>query len=226
MKEDNTNITKTGKYIILEGPNGCGKSHNLDSLIFELRNKHIPVYGSREPSAFPTGYLLESYYLKKKEYNNFLMVTLFAADRYEQLIAPFEAGTLFNLNRGYNVIQSRCFMSSMAISYSKYLEYGYEAESMLYYAYDKNMEFINLKKPDAIIYIDTDPEVIIERVNKIGNKDALERSKYLKFAKEGYDKAYKFLENKNFNMYRVDGNKSREEVFDSIQKIVLPLILE
>jgi dTMP kinase len=225
MKEDNSIKSKQGKYIILEGPNGCGKTSNMKLLFEELYKMGIPFMSTREPSPYPIGKLIENHYLKQKEYNNAIMVALFAADRYEQLTAGDDRGILRNLNEGMNIIQSRCFMSSMAISYSKFLEYGYKAESMLYYAYDKNLEFINLKNPDAIIYIDIDTDTIIDRVKKLGNEDALEKSEYLSFAKEGYDKAYEMLANKKFNMYKVDGNKSSEEVFESIKKIVLPIIL-
>jgi dTMP kinase len=226
MREEitRTNTPTVGKYIILEGPNGCGKSYNLDLLVKKLFAENIPYMQTREPSDFPVGKLIQDYYLKQEEYKNTIMVDLFAVDRYEQLTDWSTKGILYNLSQGINVIQSRCFMSSIAISYSKYLEAGYDADSILYYAYDKNIDFIRLKNPDAIIYIDIDIDTIINRINTLGNKDALEKSEYLKFSKQGYDKAYEFLYHKKFNMYKVDGNKSKEDVFKQIWDIVYKII--
>jgi dTMP kinase len=213
-----------GKYIILEGPNGCGKSCNLEMLARKLYDSNVPYIQTREPSEFPIGRLIQDEYLKRDKYNNEIMVTLFAADRYEQLTDWSTKGILYNLSQGINVIQSRCFMSSMAISYSHYKEIGYDNEHVLYYVYDKNRDFHALKRPDAIIYIDTDVEELISRVSTLGNEDALERSDYLKYSKEGYDRAYDMLANNKFNMYKVDGNKSSEEVFEQIWDIVSKII--
>lgn len=222
------NVAK-GKFIVFEGVNGCGKTTQQDILYKELEKDGIKFVTTNEPSNFPIGNCLIKHYLSGEYICDHKMITtLFAMDRYHQAIDP-KSGIIEILNNGFNVIQSRTFLSSMALEYNKIKDL-----SVLKEVYNANIDVINIyQKYDIhpnIIFIDVKPETCIERQKVMeGHIDDIhEKSDFIVGQRDAYLAALGFLMNYSdlFKIIIVDGNDSLENVHNRIHDIVYPLLNE
>lgn len=100
-----------GTYLVLDGPDGCGKSTQAALLVARLRNLGREVLHLREPGSTPVGELLRSLLLDKEvriePLSEALLFTAARTELVRQVIAPA-------LDRGEVVVVERCFVSTIA----------------------------------------------------------------------------------------------------------------
>ncbi|MFH0969215.1 MAG: hypothetical protein V1804_01780 [Patescibacteria group bacterium] len=74
----------------------------------------------------------------------------------------------------------------------------------------RNLPTPDVRKPDIAIYLQTDPEIIMQREQKPD-----QGIEYLKKKREIYDNYAKI-----WNLKIIDGNRSKEEVFEEIKNLI------
>lgn len=198
---------KKGRFIVLYGIAASGKTTQMNLIGNWLKNLGYDILLTKEPTNSEVGILLKRIVRGERKFPRKGMVYLFIADRIdhvENVIKPA-------LNEGKIVICERYYLDT--IVYQMLEDYSKEF-----------LEMINKVDlyPDISIYLDISVEESIRRMEKIGEipkiyekKEILEkvRNNFLKIIEEynrkGKDK-----------IYIVDGEKTIEEVFEKIKKII------
>lgn len=214
---------KKGKLIVIEGPDFAGKSTCISS-IFE---DDIVNTGNLLISREPGSYFNDSYYsicndirktlLKEKmSVNNEAL--LFAMSRYFHTLSIVE-----NLNKGFNVICDRYFISSLcyqgpSLGIDKVYEYNkhalellkdYEVHNIIFtLTYETYKKRSSYRKADAMEQVSED--VIKQRLNRVSNihedLKALNMNEWIK------------------RISYVDANKTQDEVFKQVKTIMNNII--
>ncbi len=104
-------MSRMGSYIVLEGPDGGGKSTQARALVAWLQEKGRPVLHVREPGSTPTGEALRRLLLdpatgELRPETEALLFTAARAELVQNVIRPA-------LRRGATVIAERCFLSTL-----------------------------------------------------------------------------------------------------------------
>ncbi len=203
---------KRGKFIVLEGLPGCGKSTQAKLLLERLPNAVLNVEPTKalfgavirfyiERQAIPEE-LLEQCLKYKNSENDFWpfihhivnqfklklhigeieLQILYIADRMYDL----EMNILPALAAGKTVIQDRYFFSTFAFGYSSGLKID-RLQKIHQEAFAANPEIGNLWKPDLTVIFDLDPVVSMARQKASGKVlDIFEVPKRLEKIREGY----------------------------------------
>lgn len=222
--EQNLSIQK-GKFFIFEGVNGCGKSTQQELLFVKLLNDNFKVAETSEPSEFPIGRVLRKSFLSgKMTSDQTLIAKLFAMDRYHQAIQE-KNGIIYLINNGFNIIQSRNFLSSMALEYAKCHDEKV-FETIFEYNLDTIKLYQNNKIEPVIFFIDVDPLECIKRQEKMHNiKDIHESEEFMIHQRIAYHKAITFLDDKGFKIHIINANNlDSEKLHNIICEIVYPLL--
>lgn len=196
------NIDK-GYFIVLEGPDGAGKS-----LQGELLKKYIESGGhkvllTKEPTNTSAASLkIADVIVRKQEIDPYELNKLFADDRREHLEKEIRPA----LMRGEIVIGDRYFFSSFA-----YGALGCDLEAII----DLNKSFL---KPDLTILLLVSPETCMNRLKKRSG-DNLEFYESLNKLKKIVSN-YKGLIDRYPDIRLVDGEKSIEEVHQEIVSLL------
>ncbi len=143
-------------YVVLDGPDGCGKSSQAAALAAWLRERGAPVMHVREPGSTPVGEALRNLLLAR-ETGHLQTVTealLFSSARAElvaNVIAPA-------LARGEVVVAERCYVSTVvyqALASSPGLEVDW--------LFDLTRRVHGAHLPDRIFVLDVPPGVAVAR---------------------------------------------------------------
>ena len=199
-----------GILITFEGPEGGGKSLQIQNLGEYLKNKGFRVLTLREPGQTKIGEQIREILLnpKNKKMTPRAETLLFEASRaqlVEEIIKPA-------LAQGVIVLIDRFFDSTTA-----YQGYGRQLPV-------EKIEMLNDfatggLKPDLTILLDLEVEEGLRRREKSGKKDRIdmESLEFHQRVREGYLE----MAGKNPHRWRIiDASKSPEEVFEEIKKIV------
>ena len=182
-----------GKFIIIDGPDGSGKTNVMYGLAAHLRKQGKKVFDLKdywrhsrslpEPedlymydvilSAEPTFSLVggairdELIRTNKRHYSTLAIATAFSLDRlilYKRIIIPL-------LEKGKTVIQDRGFTTS--IVYQPILYPPIQSETLpLKKVMDLEGNQLALKhRPDLLLILDVSPEKCVERIAKRPKKD-------------------------------------------------------
>ena len=146
---------RKGKFIVIEGLDGCGKSTQIDLLTDALHNKnintltiHFPRRSDKESPLWGTMIkkFLDGYYGNIDNVHPELVALLFAGDRYN---AADEINT--NLNLGNWIICDRYVLSNIAYQGAKlpYENWDYFSKWILKAEY----EYFKIPKPDLQIIL-------------------------------------------------------------------------
>ena len=196
-----------GKFLVLEGPDGSGKSTQAKLLGEALSAKGLPVERTREPGGTPLGEKLRALLLDEKgpEIGARAELFLFMAARaqiVESVIMPaLEAGRV--------VVSDRFLLSSVVYQGLAGSVPAGEVEAM---GRSATMGLV----PDLTIVIDVDTETGLART---GKADRIERRgrTYLERVRQGFLS----LAHRNPNrVVIVDGTQSVEEVHREVMKLV------
>ncbi len=197
------------KFIVFEGLDGSGQSTQAGLLRDFLVKKGYKVVLTKEPTLdSEAGKKIRQILDKKEKISPRKLQEFFAKDRKEHLkkvIIPA-------LKEGKIVISDRYFFSSFA--------YGSAAGLSLNRLIKLNNKFL---LPDLTFILKVSPKVCIERIKK-RNKERTLFEKKSKLARVW--RIYKILPKRFENVKIIEGEKSIQEVFSQIKKVVLPQIIE
>lgn len=198
-----------GKFICLEGPDGCGKSTIMRKIKAYFREENIAHIQVREPGGTDIGEEIRSIILDNKN-------TEMAAET-ESLLYAASRSQLINekvkpsLKEGINVLSERFVLSSLAyqgIGRGLGLE---EVKSINDFGTGGLM-------PDLTLFFYVDPELTLRRKTSKGG-DRLEEEGS-DFHKKVYDGYMELIDLYPDNIRVIDASKSIEEVFrESIDHI-------
>ena len=158
-----TEFKKSGKFIILEGGEGAGKSSQLKDLK-EIYGDRIIV--TREPGGTPYAEEIRHVILKSEHAGQADAKTHFAlfwagrADYLKNKIIPA-------LEAGIHVISDRFDSSTSA-----YQIYGQEAKELEEFFWQMRDFYLNDIKPDVYIYLDVSAEEGLKR-KSLGSQDEI-----------------------------------------------------
>ena len=173
-----------GKFIVLEGIDGCGKTTQINELSkwlpkSGLINKNATLIKTREPGGSILGREIRDMILKNNKSNSPSILTellLYSADRAEhisKIILPA-------LQNGNWIISDRFSGSTLA-----YQGYGREINIDII----KKLENIVCKniKPDLTFFLEISPEEsILRRKNKVADRIESEGLEFLKKVNDGF----------------------------------------
>jgi dTMP kinase len=195
-----------GKLVVIEGVDGAGGETQSKLLLEYLRSRKIPAERIYYPEyGNPIGDLIHDYLHKKHELPVDIQFLLYATDMVK------DRGKIQGwLNQGKTVIADRYFTSVLA-----YQGMGFPIENALKFA-----EIFRLPKPDVILYLKISPETSIKR--KKGEKEHLDRNEANRAFLEKVSASYENLVKNQMwsSWFVIDGEKSPEEVFGQIKKVL------
>jgi dTMP kinase len=192
-------MSKKGAFICIEGLDGCGKTTQAKLLAKKLGKSRNALY-TAEPSRGKIGtYIRNRCLYGEKRLSTVVEALLFAADRIEHL----ENEVLPALREGQLVISDRYVYSSLA--------YQGAAGLSLEWIEEVNKHAL---KPSLAVFIDVDPKTVMYRLKRkrsvMENMETQQRVRdvYLKFVAKG-------------ELVRLDGNRAKNEVAETLSALVL-----
>ncbi|GGO09079.1 dTMP kinase [Saccharibacillus kuerlensis] len=211
----------SGKFIVLEGPDGSGKTTQIGRIEAYLREQGADFISTREPGGVLVAEKIRSVILDVDHAMSGLTeCLLYAAARREHLLQK----VIPALEQGKIVICDRYVMSSLS-----YQGYGRElGEAVL----DINKRAINVDGteywPDLNIYLDVTPEVGLQRIHA---KDAgreinrldLEKEDFHRKVREGYLRLSREYQE---SFATIDASQNEAEVFADIKRVLERLLFE
>lgn len=201
-----------GLFISIEGPDGSGKTTIAKMVVDKLNNEGYKTLYTREPGGVKIAENIRDIILDVKNTNLDARceALLYAASRRQHLVEK----VIPALNDGYIVISDRFVDSSLAYQ-------GYARGIGIDEVYSINMFAIDKSWPDLTILLDISPSVGLKRImenrqNEINRLD-LEDINFHNKVHQGYEI---IKEKYKDRITLVDANKSVDEVFNQVYKLV------
>ena len=185
-------------FIVLDGIDGCGKSTQAKLLAEWFRSNRREVLLTAEPTKSRIGLFIREILSGNENVNPKTLALLFTADRYEHIVNEIEPA----LSNNRIVISERYYHSTITYQEAQ----GVDRKWLL----DIN-KFA--RKPDMTIFLDIKPEIGVKRTT---TNEIFEKKEFLEKVRDNYLKL-------DENMKKIDANRSKEDVFDEIKKIVSKL---
>ncbi|MBK2357016.1 dTMP kinase [Francisella hispaniensis] len=198
------------KFIVIEGLDGAGKSTAINFVRKYLEQNSLAAIYTREPGGTKIAEELRNLVLHNKydeeihSDSELLMIYAGRVQHYRNLIAPA-------LEKGVNVVSDRFYWSSMA-----YQGGGRGVELSKIRALNDN--FLNGCEPDLVIYLDIDPMLGLQRAQKVGSPDRIEKAGLEFFNRTR--KVFKDLVKESDNAIEIDAALSIQEVEKQIYLIL------
>lgn len=210
---------KKGKFIVIEGVDGSGISTQTGMLQSWMSNNEETfgkTHFTKEPTDGPVGSIIRLALAKRlKTLDEKVMALLFAADRLDHLYCQGEeqkAGIATLLEKGFNVISDRYYLSSFA-----------------YQSLAENLDWLRQinrysQKPDLTVLLQVPVEESAQRRSKSRIHDELyEREDYLSKVSQNYDNIANTLIKEGENIVIVNGFRHKDLVFADIKNAVTQL---
>jgi dTMP kinase len=195
------------RFIIFEGIDGAGTEEQSKRLLDFLRERKIPAERIEYPGYHnPIGKFIHEYLHKKFDLSPEVQSLFYAAD----MINDKERIKLW-LKQGKYVIADRYFTSTLA--YQGLI--GVPLEKLL-----KLAELFEVPKPDIVLFLKVSPKTSMQR--KLKEKTDLDRNESDKTFLEKLSLFYEqLIKDQVFSQwYALDGEKSKEEVFEQVKKVL------
>lgn len=206
---------KRGKFIVIEGLDGCGKSTQLRLISEKLTSLGKDVYITAEPTDFETGAYLRRILSESLEKDMYLQAALFLADRLEHITHP-EYGIEKQLSMGKTVLCDRYYFSSFAYQ---------GTASDISWVMKTNLECERILKPDLCVFLDVNPDTCKKRIDEVREKPELyeKNADIMRSIRQNFLDVFEKL-SVDHNIAIIDANDSVEDVFnnafDKIQEIL------
>lgn len=152
-----------GKFIVIEGLDGCGKSTQIRLIKEKLEQSGKKVYLTAEPTDFETGAYLRRILSNSEDKDMYLQSALFLADRLEHITHP-EFGINKYINDGYIVLCDRYYFSSFAYQ---------GTASDIDWVMQINLGCERILTPDLCIFLDVNPDTCKKRIDEVREKPEL-----------------------------------------------------
>lgn len=198
-----------GKYIVVEGIDGSGKTTQVEKIAEYFRSKGKNVIQAREPRKTGViGDIIQKVLNKELKMSEFALQYLFATDRVlsqEEVVVPA-------LKRGDVVISDRCFWSAVVYGILDRTggNYGYKEADSLLIVHSILSMYHRFIVPDYTFYLKTSLDTALSRIKKKDDvKEIYEDREKLGKVIDGYN----WLSTKfNKEMIVIDGEGSVEEL--------------
>lgn len=205
-------ILNRGKLIVLEGPDGCGKTTlQLGFLKPWLEELNIPVFCTHEPSCGPIGLeirrdIANSISDSRKRISPGKLQLKFVRDSLwheKNVLLP-------KMEEGFVVLCDRRRLSSITCGYSDGLNINWLIR-------------INSKPllPHLTLYLRTDVKNCLIRLRMKETDDRFEKKEFLEKIIETYEHLLETDIAIKHNIKVIDGNKSLEDVFEQAKNIIV-----
>ena len=198
-----------GKFIVLEGLDGSGKTTQAKRLSTYLGKKNYSSLVTKEPTNSPIGLLIREILHKKYSTSPNTLALLYAADRSEHISSEVEPA----LKNGTHVICDRFVYSHLAYQ-------GAFLPQPTIISYNSH----SLITPDLTIFIDTSPEECTRRI--VTNRKSLELFDGLEHAnnlRANFFAAFEMF-GSQMPVKIVNGNQSEDKIFSHLLSIVEELL--
>ncbi|WP_425538481.1 dTMP kinase [Microaceticoccus formicicus] len=201
-----------GKFIVFEGPDGCGKStiaKNVSTILGEMGVAHILT---REPGGTDIGEEIRGLLLGQTGNMSPRTEALLMAASRAQIV---EEVIKTNLEEDKYVLCDRYVLSSLVYQ-------GIGRKLGINNILEVNDFAMNGLLPDLTLYFDISFEEALKRRGKRDTKDRMENLEddFHKSIHDGYEVIYKEFE-KVYNIVKIDASKSEEEVTKDVIDIIL-----
>ena len=192
-----------GKFVVIEGLDGSGKSAQVDLVIDFLKEKGKEVVVTKEPTVdSEAGRKVKQALKHEISVEPLELQGLYVQDRKEHL----ENKVVPTLKEGKFVVSSRYAFSTFAYGYSD----GLDVDLLI----KMNDNFL---LPDLTIIVDVSPESCVQRIEGRGEpKELFEKLEKLTKVNEIYKKLPEMFE----NVIMVNGERPIQEVFEDIKNII------
>jgi len=197
----------SGKFIVLDGPDGCGKTAQAELLAQWLKNQNVAVESFRDPGGTAIGekirqILLNPEHIQMSTRSELLLYMAARAQLWEEKIAPA-------LKEGKCVVLDRWLSSTCAYQ-------GYAGKFGIDNVIKIAKDCLERPWPDLTIILDVDLETAAKRLKK--DLDRIERKGdgYHQKVREGFLKLAKGR--KNFVI--IDGTDDIEAIHKQIIDVV------
>ncbi len=203
-----------GKFIVLEGVDGAGKSTQLALLAARLRELGRKVELTAEPTSSALGGLLRDALSGLTPRSSGELAALFLADRVAHNENPV-SGIKKALSQGTDVLCDRYYYSSFAYQ-------GLDSEED--WVYEMNLNCPAIQTPDLCVFLDLDPERCEERMTERGERpEIFENREALRRTRERYQRVFERLAGRE-NIRIVDADAPAEKVSERIFALVRELL--
>ena len=201
-----------GKFIVLEGIDGSGKSSQIAPLVRRLEALGIPCRADREPTDRPVGRLIRQALRGETPLDPRVIAALYAADRLDHLVNG-ENGLCAAVDSGITVVSDRYYFSSYA-----------------YHSVDVDMDWViganslsaELIRPTLTVFLDVSAEEAMERIRANRDREELfEREDRLRKTRKLYFQAFEWLSDEE-NVAVIDGSGTFGQVEERIWAAVAP----
>ncbi len=195
------------RFIVFEGNDASGKDTQINLLTDYLKKRKTPFELIEYPGHDTLiGGFIRNFLNKEFDLIPDVQAMLYAAE----MINDREKIRIW-LKQGKYVIANRYFSSTLAYQSIK----GKSSDKLI-----KFVEIFNMPKPDIIIFLKISPNTCVERKGmQKKNPDRFESDiDFLKKVDESYD--YLIKNNMFSQWFVLDGEKTREEIFDQVKKIL------
>lgn len=213
-----------GKYIALEGIDGCGKTTQVEALARYFEKKRRKVVKTREPRKQESviGKFIAEILKGNTKVSSIALQYLFTAERamhYEELIIP-------SLKEGKVVISDRCFFSAIPYGIVDRMrntkKYDFDIGKVLFSSQSILSMYHQFVVPDKTFYLRVSVDTGMKRAKaKHEKKEIYETRKQLKNIILGYEWLVKEFPKE---MVRINGEGAVEEVTEEIL-YKLPMLL-
>lgn len=192
---------KKGLFIVFDGLDGSGTTTQAKLLAEYLKKKGYKVELTTEPSNNIIGGLIRGVLTGEWKLGQVGLQLLFSADRAHHL----EKVILPAIRDGKVIISTRYFFSTIAFG-------SLDLDPKWLYEINKNF-----RPPDLTFYLRVSPKECLRRIAKARiRKEFFEKEKKLAKVQKEYN-----LMGKSFpNFYVIDGERSVEDIFEDIKKII------
>ena len=199
-----------GKFFVIEGVDGSGKTTQLNLLKEKLFEVNAAAHFTAEPTEGPIGSVIRNVLKKRISVSSATLAGLFLADRLDHLENDVD-GMLGMLDKGIHVVSDRYYWSS----------YAYHSLDLdMNWVIDLNKACAQRLRPHITFYLDLPVDVSMSRIEGRGaTKELFEKRTVIERVRENYLESMR----RQADVERVeviDANQSPEAMFNDIWKLV------
>ena len=196
----------SGKFIVIEGLDGSGKTTQIRLLSARLRSMGRTVAETAEPTASATGGLIRDALSGLTPRTGTEIAALFMADRVAHNVHPVN-GINALLEKSMDVICDRYYYSSLAYQ-------GCVSDPD--WVFHINVDCPEIRRPDLCVFLDLDDETCLRRMEQgRAYQEIYENENTLIAVRRRYYDAFRRLEGRD-RIVSVNADRTPEEVAEDI----------